>query len=128
MQRVAVIGAGVAGLTVARRLEAEPDLEVHVFDKARGAGGRVSTRRDDERAFDHGAQYFTCRSPRFEPVVKDWLSRGVVAEWSARVVHLDHGRVGDDPGGDPRYVGHEPRELEHRIGVRTRVEAVQMPE
>ncbi|MCX7668962.1 MAG: FAD-dependent oxidoreductase, partial [Anaerolineae bacterium] len=36
---VAVIGAGMAGVTVARRL-AERGLPVMVFEKARGVGGR----------------------------------------------------------------------------------------
>ncbi len=41
---VAVIGAGIAGATVARAL-ARAGHSVHVFDKARGPGGRLATRR-----------------------------------------------------------------------------------
>ena len=64
--RVAVIGAGMSGLTCASRL-GERGFEVSVFDKGRGPGGRSSTRRVDldgaEVGFDHGAQYFTVRDP-----------------------------------------------------------------
>ena len=68
MIRAAVIGAGLAGLRVAHRL-AEAGAQVRVFEKARGAGGRMSTRRTDFGAFDHGAQYFTARDPRFREQV-----------------------------------------------------------
>ena len=41
---------------------------VTVFDKGRGPGGRLATRRADDLRFDHGAQYFTARDPRFATV------------------------------------------------------------
>lgn len=51
---VAVVGAGVAGLTCARLL-ADAGVDVVVFEKARGVGGRLSSRRTDHGGFDHGA-------------------------------------------------------------------------
>jgi len=51
--RAAVIGAGVAGLVCARELAAR-GAQVTVFEKARGPGGRLSTRRAGELRFDHG--------------------------------------------------------------------------
>lgn len=51
---VCVIGAGVAGAACARRLH-EGGADVVVLEKARGVGGRMSTRRVEGRAFDHGA-------------------------------------------------------------------------
>ena len=81
--RVAVIGAGMAGLTVARQLEAL-GWAVTAFEKARGPGGRMSTRRRAEGQFDHGAQYFTARTPEFNAQVQAWADRGVVAPWRAK--------------------------------------------
>lgn len=52
--RIAVIGAGMAGLSCARRL-ADGGAEVVVFDKGRGLGGRIATRRGPAGGFDHGA-------------------------------------------------------------------------
>jgi predicted NAD/FAD-dependent oxidoreductase len=52
---VAVVGAGVTGLTAARALAAA-GLAVLVLDKGRGVGGRVATRRIDGATVDHGAQ------------------------------------------------------------------------
>ena len=81
---IAVVGGGVAGLTVARRLS-ESGAFPTVFEKARGPGGRMSTRRRDGGQFDHGAQYFTVRSAEFEREVQDWVDAGVVAAWSGDV-------------------------------------------
>jgi predicted NAD/FAD-dependent oxidoreductase len=41
---VAVIGAGIAGLACAREI-ARADARVTVFEKSRGLGGRLGTRR-----------------------------------------------------------------------------------
>ncbi|MCA9561451.1 MAG: NAD(P)-binding protein [Myxococcales bacterium] len=104
--KVAVIGAGLGGLACASALR-EQGLRVDVFDKARGFGGRTSTRRIEDGAVsvDHGAQYFTARDPRFRTRVASWIEDGVVAEWDARVVTLDQGRIGADPRPGPRLVG-----------------------
>ncbi len=77
---VAIIGAGMAGLAAARLLDAA-GVACTIFDKSRGVGGRMSTRRVDGFQFDHGAQYFTARSERFASLVADWLAAGCVAEW-----------------------------------------------
>jgi predicted NAD/FAD-dependent oxidoreductase len=61
--RIAVIGAGIAGLACAREI-ARADVAVTVFEKARGLGGRLATRRDGNLAFDHGAQYLTVHRGR----------------------------------------------------------------
>lgn len=62
---IAVIGAGVSGLIAARTLQ-EHGFEATVFEKSRGLGGRVATRRSElGLSFDHGAQYFTVHDPHF---------------------------------------------------------------
>lgn len=54
--RVAVIGAGLAGLAGAEALQAAGH-QVVVLEKSRGAGGRTATRRAGALRFDHGAPY-----------------------------------------------------------------------
>lgn len=82
MQTIAIIGAGVAGLACARRLAAA-GLDVSIFDKGRKAGGRAATRCVASGIqFDHGAQYFTARSPAFKSVLNDMLSVGAAARWN----------------------------------------------
>ena len=84
--RVAIVGAGLAGLACAARLT-EAGRQVALFDKARGPGGRMSTRRVEtplgEAGFDHGAQYFTARGAGFRTQVEQWIKAGIVAPWSA---------------------------------------------
>lgn len=80
IRAVAVIGGGLAGLACARVLQ-DAGLAVTVFDKSRGVGGRLCTRRGEDWQADHGAQYFTARSPEFRALVAEWLEAGVVAEW-----------------------------------------------
>lgn len=100
--RVAVIGAGIAGAACARAL-AEHGVEVRVFEKSRGPGGRMSTRRGDAGEFDHGAQYFTARDARFARRVSSWQADGVVAEWRARFATV--GPFGAMPlEAPPRFV------------------------
>ncbi len=84
--KIAIVGSGLSGLACADLL-VSAGHEVCLFDKARGPGGRMSTRRMDTAAgqasFDHGAQYFTARDPAFQTVVKQWQESGAVALWTA---------------------------------------------
>jgi predicted NAD/FAD-dependent oxidoreductase len=82
--RVAVIGAGIAGLSCAATLE-QSGCHVDLFDKSRGPGGRMSTRRADDWQCDHGAQYFTARDNDFRAEVMRWQQAGAAALWSPRL-------------------------------------------
>lgn len=68
LHSVAIVGAGLAGLAVARTLAAH-GVAVRIFDKGRAPGGRLATRRVEQDgrsfAFDHGAQYLTARGALF---------------------------------------------------------------
>jgi len=76
-----VIGAGIAGLLAARELTDKHHWRVAILDKSRGVGGRMATRRDGEATYDHGAQFFTVREPRFRQYVDQWLEAGLVETW-----------------------------------------------
>ena len=83
-KRVAIVGAGISGLSCAAELQAA-GYDVTLFDKGRGPGGRMSSRRFStplgEAIADHGAQYFTARDPAFVAQVQEWESAGIVAPW-----------------------------------------------
>ena len=83
-KRVAIVGAGISGLSCAAELQAA-GYDVTLFDKGRGPGGRMSSRRFStplgEAVADHGAQYFTARDPAFLTQVQEWESAGIVAPW-----------------------------------------------
>ena len=84
--RIGIIGAGIAGLACATRLTGVGH-DVVLFDKGRGPGGRLSTRRlatdAGEIGFDHGAQYMTARHPAFVAQVERWAAAGHAARWLA---------------------------------------------
>ena len=82
--RIAIVGAGLSGVTCGRILQSR-QLDVTIFEKSRGAGGRMSTRRSDELRFDHGAQYFTARDPLFIQEMESWIRQGHVQLWDARI-------------------------------------------
>jgi predicted NAD/FAD-dependent oxidoreductase len=102
-RRVAVIGAGVAGLAAARLL-ADKGHTVEIFDKGRGPGGRLATRRVDGFAFDHGAQYFTIKDARLDPYMRIWREQILVAPWRGRFGVLESGAFIEQPPSHPRWV------------------------
>lgn len=105
---IAIIGAGMAGLSAATALKAA-GRDVVLFDKGRGPGGRMSTRRAEtplgQARFDHGAQYFTARDPAFQAAIADWVEAGCVADWNGRFVEIDQSGQVRDASSYPRYVG-----------------------
>ena len=102
-----IVGAGLAGLALARELTRSGG-HVTVLDKARGVSGRSSTRRIERDAdparLDHGARFFTARTPRTLELVQQGLDAGWLAEWTRRVPSWKAGQIGDEQGGHPRYV------------------------
>lgn len=85
--RIAIIGAGLAGVTLAKRLAGA--MDVTLVEKSRGVAGRMSTRRLDDQVFDHGAQYFTVRDERFAAMLEPFQRDGIIAPWDARFVTVD---------------------------------------
>ena len=102
--RLAIIGAGIAGLTLATLLGGHAD--VVVIDKSRGVGGRMASRRVGESSFDHGAQFFTARSKAFQRFLQPWIDAGTGKAWEPRVLTLE---AGSKPYRrdwfEPHYVG-----------------------
>ncbi len=105
MQRIAIIGAGLAGLTLAHRLSSH--FSVMLYEKSRGVSGRMSTRYADPYQFDHGAQYFTIRDDDFRHFLQPLLDQAVVVPWEPRLVSLsgDHDTVTSATPSEPWYVG-----------------------
>lgn len=79
--KVAVIGAGMAGLTCARDL-VRRGIDVVVFDKGRGLGGRMATRRtQDGFQFDHGVQYVSSKGRALAAMLEQAENAKAVARW-----------------------------------------------
>jgi len=76
----------MAGLSCAETL-CKAGIKVTLFDKGRGPGGRMSSRRINTTQgiaeFDFGAQYFTARDAGFAKQVVQWERDGLAAHWPA---------------------------------------------
>lgn len=79
--RIAIIGAGMAGLSCARALQ-DAGFRPVVLDKGRSPGGRLATRRlDGDIRFDHGAQYVTAHGDAFRATLDGMIADGAAAHW-----------------------------------------------
>ncbi|WP_300554492.1 FAD-dependent oxidoreductase [Maricaulis sp.] len=79
--RLAIIGAGLSGLACGDRLK-RAGHAVELFEKSRGTGGRLATRRREIASFDHGTQYVTARSPEFSAYLERAFEAGNADRWS----------------------------------------------
>ncbi len=112
--KIAIIGAGISGLMAARTLQ-DHGVRVTVFEKGRGVGGRMSTRRigdsEAQQTFDHGAQYFTARNRDFIRHVDSWIEQGLVSRWpnkqvdeKQKIVVLESGVIKSESQSSDRFV------------------------
>ncbi len=121
--RVAIVGAGIAGLACAVALRAR-GCPVVLFEKARGPGGRMATRRDDAATYDLGAHVFDAEEPRFARQVRLWVTAGVVAPWSGRFGRLGPGGFTPQRPARVQWVGTPrmsaiTRHMAHELDLRT---------
>ena len=109
---IAIIGAGIAGLCCARILT-DAGLAVRLFEKSRGIGGRLATRRVADipgLRFDHGAQFAAARGSDFRDYLDRMEGAGGVGLWRPSgfdgperfvgvpgMSHLAKGLAGDVP-------------------------------
>ena len=77
---VAVIGAGIAGLTCAQQLH-QAGYNTVVVDKSRGVGGRAATRRVNGIRADHGLRYLERLGDRVEELIEVLRSRNILQLW-----------------------------------------------
>ncbi len=101
--KVLIIGAGITGLSAATRL-LEHGLntsDITIVDKSRGPGGRMASRRietnEGTARFDHGAQFFTARTPAFKTMLQAAQQAGAIKIWSQVFNHAED--------NNPRWCG-----------------------
>ncbi len=90
--KFAIVGAGLAGAVIGSHLH-EAGFHVRLFDKGRGPGGRLSTRRvpyrDCDIGFDHGATGFAVTHAAFQQQMARWQAEGIVSQWPGPHYALD---------------------------------------
>ena len=85
MSSIAIIGAGLSGISAARSLQTAGHRVV-IFEKSRSFGGRCATRFWEGNVVDHGAQYFTAESELFNSVLET-LPEGLFGEITAPILN-----------------------------------------
>lgn len=73
--RAGVVGAGISGASCAGVLAAA-GWDVDIFDKARGAGGRLSTRRMEEGWATLGSPFISAKRDPFRSQLREWVRQG----------------------------------------------------
>lgn len=131
--KIAVIGAGMAGLAAARNLQ-QNQMEVVVFEKSRGVGGRVATRRHEGFTWDTGATSITPRGKLIEDLMLHQLDTSELVQISLPIYTHIGLRVspGDTRRATLRYTyrtGNSalPKLLENGLNIRleTQVDAIE---
>ena len=86
MKNVAVIGAGITGITLANLLQKKVNLTV--FEKSRGVGGRMATRRAEPYQFNHGAQYFKIENKEFKNFMQPLINNKIIKHLEANHIEI----------------------------------------
>ncbi|NYD68658.1 NAD(P)/FAD-dependent oxidoreductase [Agromyces atrinae] len=100
---VTIVGAGLSGIACARAL-AEGGIPTRILERGRVPGGRLATKRFEERRVDIGASYFTVPDgSAFAGVVGEWMTRGLVRPWTDTFAVADDTRLRDRTTGPMRF-------------------------
>ncbi|MBW4441744.1 MAG: FAD-dependent oxidoreductase [Plectolyngbya sp. WJT66-NPBG17] len=100
---IAIVGAGMAGLSCAQSLQ-QAGYKVVVIDKSRGLGGRMATRRLQRTHADHGVCYLKPKSPQFQELLNQLVDRKVIRVWTDTIHKLDEqGKVQSPQRQAPCY-------------------------
>jgi renalase len=78
---VIVVGAGIAGLACAREL-VDAGIPARVVERGRVVGGRLASKRFDDRYADIGAAYITADDPSFQGRLDSWRVAGLARPWT----------------------------------------------
>ncbi|MBS1706126.1 MAG: FAD-dependent oxidoreductase [Armatimonadetes bacterium] len=94
---IAIIGSGLAGLGAARTLR-EAGHHVVIFEKSRGVGGRLATRRIGDFTFDTGATTLTPRTSELARLMTADLDTSDLVKVERPIYAMEYGRIAP---GDP---------------------------
>ena len=88
MSSYCVIGSGISGATIANLLSKKNS--VHIYDKARGPGGRSSFKRlKKSKGFDHGAQYISPKTIQFKKFIEKLCKKKILKKWGGKHIYLN---------------------------------------
>lgn len=102
--RIAIIGAGLAGLVCATALKGLANVKI--FEEAVFVGGRISRYQFGEHRFQYGEQFFSVSNPLFLNIVEAWKSSGLVRPFEGWIVELQKGQITNLDDSSMRYTGY----------------------
>ncbi|MAI83770.1 MAG: NADP transhydrogenase subunit alpha [Rickettsiales bacterium] len=86
-KKIAVIGAGLAGITFAYIMKEK--FNVKIFEKSRAVGGRMSTRKESPFIFDHGAQFFKIKTTECKNFFSQLFIQKIIQPWSFKLAYFE---------------------------------------
>jgi renalase len=102
---IAIIGAGMAGIACAKQLQANGHRGVAIWEKSRGVGGRLTTRRMFDTCVDRGTCYISPKGERFRALFDRLIAANIVETWTDTTHTLTaDGNLLADAEVYPRYV------------------------
>lgn len=104
---IAVIGAGIAGLTCAKQLQ-KAGYNVVVVDKSRGVGGRMATRRVQSTRVDHGVRYLEPTGEYLKQLIQELETSEnpdtQLKIWTDKVYHFQNNQLQQSANSHPYYI------------------------
>jgi oxygen-dependent protoporphyrinogen oxidase len=120
MQRIAVIGGGIAGLTVALRRSSAGD-DVVLFEAAPKVGGQLASECTDGFVVEHGGEGFVARSEAVPALAAEaGITSHIVEQLVQRSFRFDAGQlIALAPGEAGRLLGFQVASEELGRGIRS---------
>lgn len=82
--KIAIVGAGMTGCLLAKFLGAE-SIDISVFEKSRGCGGRASTKQTDFGQCDLGATIVPAQKVEFANFMQELCNQNIVSQWPENI-------------------------------------------
>ncbi|MDY7019879.1 MAG: FAD-dependent oxidoreductase [Cyanobacteriota bacterium] len=89
---IAIIGAGLAGLTAAQMLK-KAGYSTIVLEKSRGVGGRCATRRISGSRVDHGARYLETTGEKTQYLIEQLKTANLLERWTDTIYEFRNDRL-----------------------------------
>ena len=82
--KVAIVGAGITGCLLANFIESK-SVNVSIFEKSRGCGGRASTKQTDWGQCDLGATTVLAQKVGFKDFMGSLCDHDIVSQWPRKI-------------------------------------------
>lgn len=101
MNRVAIIGGGLTGLSTAYYLAREqPNVDIHIYEQADHCGGKIQTKRVDGFVVELGPDSYLGRKTEMTDLIRNLgLGDTIVANATGQAYVYDQGATHPIPGG-----------------------------